>query len=181
MNVSTTKERKRVPVFIPKARTRSRNVSGSPARSASAVCGSRSDIRYNYYWHDLIAIAMISFLLCRRQSSRSVENVSIVGGRGMPPPDILAHIQTKQEARHSTKQHSGKEDRMGDVLAQLSTVLGQRNTVEMVKRPDTRDAEADEEEAEAGVMTDVQSCLDYIDGLLATPSMIDIPRTEVSH
>ena len=99
----------------------------------------------------------------------------------MPPPDILAHIQTKQEARHSSKQHSGKGDKMADVLAQLSTVLGQRNTVEMVKRPDTRDGEADEEEAEAGVMTDVQSCLDYIDGLLATPSMIDIPRTEVSY
>ena len=134
------------------------------------------------YWHDLTAISsyiMTSFLLCRRQSSRSVENVSIVGGRGMPPPDILAHIQTKQETRHSTKQHSGKEDKMADVLAQLSTVLGQRNTVEMVKRPDTQDN--DEEEAEAGVMTDVQSCLDYIDGLLATPSMIDIPRTEVSH
>ena len=49
------------------------------------------------------------------------------------------------------------------------------------KRPGTRDTEAEEEEAEAGVMTDVQSCLDYIDGLLATPSMIDIPRTEVSH
>ena len=153
------------------------------------------------YWHDLTVISfytMTSFLLRRRQSSRSVENVSIVGGRGMPPPDILAHIQTKQEARHSTKQearlstkqetrhstkqHSGKGDKMADVLAQLSTVLGQRNTVEMVKRPDTRDAEAaDEEAAEAGVMTDVQSCLDYIDGLLATPSMIDIPRTEVSH
>ena len=179
MNVSTTKDRKRVPVFIPKARTRSRNVSGSPARSASAVCGSRSDIRYNYNWHDLTVI--ITFVLCRRQSSRSVENVSIVGGRGMPPPDILAHIQTKQEARHSSKQHSGKEDKMADVLAQLSTVLGQRNTVEMVKRPGTRDTEAEEEEAEAGVMTDVQSCLDYIDGLLAAPSMIDIPRTEVSH
>ena len=134
------------------------------------------------YWHDLTAISsyiMTSFVLCRRQSSRSVENVSIVGGRGMPPPDILAHIQTKQEARHSTKQHSGKGDKMADVLAQLSTVLGQRNTVEMVKRPDTRDN--DDEEEEAGVMTDVQSCLDYIDGLLATPSMIDIPRTEVSH
>ena len=97
----------------------------------------------------------------------------------MPPPDILAHIQTKQEARHSSKQHSGKGDKMADVLAQLSTVLGQRNTVETVKRPDTRGA--NDEEAEAGVMTDVQSCLDYIDGLLATPSMIDIPRTEVSH
>ena len=136
------------------------------------------------YWHDLTAISsytMTSFVLCRRQSSRSVENVSIVGGRGMPPPDILAHIQTKQEARHSTKQHSGKGDKMADVLAQLSTVLGQRNTVEMVKRPDTRDTEAADEEAEAGVMTDVQSCLDYIDGLLATPSMIDIPRTEVSY
>merc|ERR1719410_2800862 len=38
-----SRDRKRVPVFIPKARTRSRNVSGSPMRSS--LSGSKQEIR----------------------------------------------------------------------------------------------------------------------------------------
>ena len=105
-------------------------------------------------------------MLYRQQSqSRSAENVSVMGAprRGMmPPPDILSDI-----SRHD------KYDQMSDVISQLSDVLGQR---QRVQRTDTAGVTKTEEDEDAETMTDVQSCLSYIDGLLATPEMINIPE-----
>ena len=80
----------------------------------------------------------------------------------MPPPDILSDI-----SRHD------KYDQMSDVISQLSNVLGQRHRVQ---RADTSGVTRTEEDEDAETMTDVQSCLSYIDGLLATPEMINIPE-----
>lgn len=80
----------------------------------------------------------------------------------MPPPDILSDI-----SRHD------KYDQMSDVISQLSDVLGQR---QRVQRPETAGVTKTEEDEDAETMTDVQSCLSYIDGLLATPEMINIPK-----
>ena len=62
---------------------------------------------------------------------------------------------------------------MSDVISQLSDVLGQRDKMMSQQRSGVRRTE---EEEDAEVMTDVQSCLSYIDGLLATPEMINIPE-----
>ena len=83
--------------------------------------------------------------------------------RMMPPPDILSDI-----SRHDHE----KYDQMSDVISQLSDVLGQRD--KMMSQQSR--ARRTEEEEDAEVMTDVQSCLSYIDGLLATPEMINIPE-----
>ena len=80
----------------------------------------------------------------------------------MPPPDILSDI-----SRHD------KYDQMSDVISQLSNVLGQRHRVQ---RTDTSGVTRTEEDEDAETMTDVQSCLSYIDGLLSTPEMINIPE-----
>ena len=80
----------------------------------------------------------------------------------MPPPDILSDI-----SRHD------KYDQMSDVICQLSDVLGQRD--KMMSRG-TSGVRRTEEEEDAETMSDVQSCLNYIDGLLATPEMINIPE-----
>ena len=106
-------------------------------------------------------------MIFRRQSSRSAENVSVMGAqprRMMPPPDILSDI-----SRHD----HDKYDQMSDVISQLSDVLGQRDKMMSQQRSGVRRTE---EEEDAEVMTDVQSCLSYIDGLLATPEMINIPE-----
>lgn len=83
--------------------------------------------------------------------------------RMMPPPDILSDI-----SRHD------KYDQMSDVICQLSDVLGQRD--KMMSRGTSGVRRTEEEENEAETMSDVQSCLNYIDGLLATPEMINIPE-----
>ena len=107
----------------------------------------------------------------RRQSSRSAENVSVMGAqqrRMMPPPDILSDI-----SRHDHE----KYDQMSDVISQLSDVLGQRDKMmSQQSRGTSSGVRRTEEEEDAEVMTDVQSCLSYIDGLLATPEMINIPE-----
>ena len=86
--------------------------------------------------------------------------------RMMPPPDILSDI-----SRHD------KYDQMSDVICQLSDVLGQRD--KMTSRG-TSGVRRTEEEEDAETMSDVQSCLNYIDGLLATPEMINIPERETN-
>ena len=85
----------------------------------------------------------------------------------MPPPDILSDI-----TRHD------KYDQMSDVICQLSDVLGQRDKMMSSRGPSG--VRRTEEEEDAETMSDVQSCLNYIDGLLATPEMINIPERETS-
>ena len=61
---------------------------------------------------------------------------------------------------------------MTHVMSQLSDVLSKRNAASEERQWVRRmSSDTDSEQ----IMTDVQSCLDYIDGLLATPGMIDIP------
>ena len=61
---------------------------------------------------------------------------------------------------------------MSHVMSQLSDVLSQRNAASEERQRVRRMSSGTDGEL---IMTDVQSCLDYIDGLLATPEMIDIP------
>ena len=99
----------------------------------------------------------------------------------MPPPDILSDIsrRDKYDQMSDISRHD-KYDQMSDVICQLSDVLGQRQktatpapTQSVSETSGIRRTEAEED---AETMTDVQSCLDYIDGLLATPEMINIPE-----
>ena len=99
----------------------------------------------------------------------------------MPPPDILSDIsrRDKYDQMSDISRHD-KYDQMSDVICQLSDVLGQRQkTATPASTPsvsETSGVRRTESEEDAETMTDVQSCLDYIDGLLATPEMIDIPE-----
>ena len=109
----------------------------------------------------------------------------------MPPPDILSDIsrRDKYDQMSDISKHD-KYDQMSDVICQLSDVLGQRQKTatpaptQSVSEPsgvrrtesETSGVRRTESEEDAETMTDVQSCLDYIDGLLATPEMINIPE-----
>ena len=72
-------------------------------------------------------------------------------------PDLLSDLK-------------GPHSNMSHVMSQLSEVLSKRKAVSE-ERQRVRRMSSDSEQT----MSDVQSCLNYIDGLLATPDMIDIP------
>ena len=99
----------------------------------------------------------------------------------MPPPDILSDIsrRDKYDQMSDISRHD-KYDQMSDVICQLSDVLGQRQKTATPAPTqsvsETSGVRRTESEEDAETMTDVQSCLDYIDGLLATPEMIHIPE-----
>ena len=128
-------------------------------------------------------MSLTTYKYPRRQSS-SAENVSVMGAqqRGlMPPPDILSDIsrRDKYDQMSDISRHD-KYDQMSDVICQLSDVLGQRQKTATPAPTqsvsETSGVRRTESEEDAETMTDVQSCLDYIDGLLATPEMINIPE-----
>ena len=149
-------------------------MSGSPLRTP--VSGSRNDIRTQTTSH---------------QRCRSAENVNQSESRMMTnTPDILSDL-----TRHKA------DDGMSQVISQLTDVFNQRNKVTNVNQRNNsntggasslnsgsgslmevsrvRRVSSDDDSGE--IMTDVQSCLDYIDGLLSTPDMIDIPTAVVSN
>ena len=121
-----------------------------------------------------------------------MENVSQMENiRMMPPPDILSDISRSKQQMSP----------MSHVMAQLAEVLADKSIQEMpgkrkystseyspaqmdvIKVSDgckTKQMNNDDEK-DHETLTDVQSCLDYIDGLLSSPAMIDIPQRGGGH
>ena len=162
-------------------------MSGSPLRTP--VSGSRNDVRTQTTSH---------------QRCRSAENVNQSESRMMTnTPDILSDL-TRHKADDGMSQVISQ---LTDVFNQRNNVtnINQRNNSNntgvsslnsgakslisgasslnsgsgsLMEVSRVRRVSSDDDSGE--IMTDVQSCLDYIDGLLSTPDMIDIPTAVVS-